>query len=284
MTRLKASVELLEQFEMELDPKNPERSRIPTRVLGYGEMSTTLEIGEGDELDLAYKRMPMFLDHEEADRFESLYWKYVDLLQDRVGVEVVDSDIVKLWNERSQRVVLYIVQRKLLPEYIGNHVVRQLVPADAAKLVHALLVEIAKVFLFNQRHRHELEIGLDGQISNWAVADFDPGRPGWKGQVKFVYFDTSSPLLKLEGEEQLSPELFLRSAPPFLAWILRLFFVEDVITRYYSFRNVAIALLGNLYKEGRGSSPLLRENPKPTIVRMPGSGGSISPSEGSIDS
>ena len=38
---------------------------------------------------------------------------------------------------------------------------------------------------------------------------------------------------RIEGAEQLNAELFLRSAPSFLAWILRLLFLEDVVDRYY---------------------------------------------------
>ena len=55
--------------------------------------------------------------------------------------------------------------------------------------------------------------------------------------------------MRKNGEEQLNPELFLRSAPSFLVWIIRLLFLEDVMTRYYDFRLVAIDLIVNFYKE-----------------------------------
>ena len=60
MSGLNINVELLREFERGLDPRFPEKSRIPARVLGYGEISTVLEIGTGSERDLVYKRMPMF--------------------------------------------------------------------------------------------------------------------------------------------------------------------------------------------------------------------------------
>jgi len=47
-------------------------------------------------------------------------------------------------------------------------------------------------------------------------------------------------------------ELFLRSAPSFLAWILRMLFLDDVVNRYYDFRRVAIDLIANFQKEQRG--------------------------------
>ena len=47
----------------------------------------------------------------------------------------------------------------------------------------------------------------------------------------------------------MDPELFLRSAPSFLVWILRFLFLEEVVHRYYDLRKVVIDLLANCYKE-----------------------------------
>jgi len=58
-------------------------------------------------------------------------------------------------------------------------------------------------------------------------------------------------MLRINGEEQLDTELFLRPAPSFLAWILRLFIVQDVLDGYYDFRKVVIDILANFYKEQR---------------------------------
>jgi hypothetical protein len=57
--------------------------------------------------------------------------------------------------------------------------------------------------------------------------------------------------MRLNGIEQLNAELFLRSAPPYLAWILRMLFLQDVVTRYYEPRKVTIDLIANFYKEQR---------------------------------
>jgi hypothetical protein len=55
-----------------------------------------------------------------------------------------------------------------------------------------------------------------------------------------------------KGErEQLDGELFLRSAPFFLAWLLRRLYLEEVLTRYYDLRRVALDLVANFYKEQR---------------------------------
>lgn len=53
------------------------------------------------------------------------------------------------------------------------------------------------------------------------------------------------------GIDAMDAELFLRSAPSFLVWILRLLFLEDVVNLYYDFHRVAVDLVANFYKEQR---------------------------------
>ena len=74
---------LLGEFEQGLNVRWPEKSRIPARVLGYGEISTVLEIQSAPAEGLAYKRMPMFRDEAEAAQYEALYREYVDVLQNQ---------------------------------------------------------------------------------------------------------------------------------------------------------------------------------------------------------
>ncbi len=251
MPDLEINVELLTRFEKGLDPRFPERSEIPARVLDYGEISTVLEIGAGSERDLVYKRMPMFQTEQEAEDYQTLHKEYIQVLQDRIGLQVAPSDIARLINEQTGKVVVYIVQKKFPLEAIAHKAIHRLSPDDVSKLDLAVLKETAKVFDFNARHRGKLEVGLDGQISNWALANFDPKAPALDDEIELIYLDTSTPLVRKDGAEQLDPELFLRSAPSFLVWVLRLFFLKDVMTRYYDFRQVSVDIIANLYKEQR---------------------------------
>ena len=251
MSSLSINLDFLRRFEEGLDPRFPERSEIPARVLGYGEISTVLEIGSGSERNLAYKRMPMFRTEQEAESYETLYREYVQVLQDRIGLQVARNDIVRLADEKKGRVVVYIVQEKFPPEAIGHRAIHRLAQGDVRKLVGAVLRETAKVFDFNRQHRGELEVGFDGQISNWAIVRCDPAAPHLDDETELVYLDTSAPLLCKDGEEQLDPELFLRSAPSFLVWLLRWLFTDEVMTRYYDFRKVVVDLIANFYKEQR---------------------------------
>ena len=249
MPHMKINVDLLSRFEQRLDTRFPEKSEIPAKVLGYGEISTVLEIGTGTERDLAYKRLPMFKTEQEAETYDALYREYIQVLRDRIDLHVVPSDTVRLFDAKRGRVVAYIVQEKLPAEAIGHRAIHQIPPGEVIKLVLAVLKETVKVFNFNSRNRGQLEVGFDGQISNWAILGLKPEATELKDELELVYFDTSTPLLCKDGKEQLEPELFLRSAPSFLVWILRLFFLEDVMTRYYDLRKVVIDLIANFYKE-----------------------------------
>jgi hypothetical protein len=251
MPILQYNQQLLQQFEQGLDPKHPQNSKIPVRVLGYGEISTTLEIGAGNETRLAYKRVPMFHTEQELDRYEALYRQYIQLMSERVGIRVIASDITRVLDERRHKIVGYIVQEKLPLNSICNNLIHHLSPEDVARLVRLIMIETAKVFDFNQQNRGRLELAIDGQVSNWAIANIDPNTPGLPESIELTYFDTSSPFISIDGIEQADPELFLRSAPSFLVWILRLLFLQDVMTRYYDPRKVLIDLIANFYKEQR---------------------------------
>jgi hypothetical protein len=240
-----------QNFEEGFNPRYPKKSATPVQVLGYGEISTVLEIMTDDMRDVACKRMPMFHSETEIENFLEVYDEYLQVLEQRIGLNLVPEKTAWIIEPDSGRGILYILQEKLGPDTIGHHTIHILSDEDVFKLVKVVLRELKKVFDFNHENRQELALGLDGQISNWAILNFDPNNPSLSDPVKLAYFDTSTPLMRKNGQEQLDPELFLRSAPSFLVWILRLFFLEDVMTRYYDFRRVTVDLIANFYKEQR---------------------------------
>ena len=74
---------------------------------------------------------------------------------------------------------------------------------------------MARLWKYN-RDNPDHAPGIDGQISNWSIDNFDAGRPELEPKAGLTYIDTSTPLMKEGGVEQLGPELFLRSAH--LSW------------------------------------------------------------------
>ncbi|MFA5785991.1 MAG: DUF6206 family protein [Actinomycetota bacterium] len=244
---MELDVGLLSEFERCLDPRHPERGRIPTWVLGYGEISTVLEIGGDAGRALAYKRMPIFRSAEEIEGYKRTLDTYCRVLSEEVGIALPASGHASLEVEGGRR-VLFIGQEKLKPASVGHKAIHLLPPGDTVRLVRAVLRELRKVWEFNAGGAG-VELGIDGQISNWAVDGFDPDMARLPEDPRLVYFDISTPLVRLEGVEQLDPELFLRSAPSFLVWLLRLFFLKGVVERYYDFHLVAVDLVANFYKE-----------------------------------
>lgn len=247
--KVEVEADLIREFEEGLDPRKPEAGRIPARILGYGEISTVFEIQVEGLRGLAVKRMPIFRDREEMESYREIYLEYNRLLEREVGLGLPPYGYAEVLTSQG-RPVFYILQEKVPPESMGNRVIHALEREDVVRLVRLVLRELRKVWDFN-RARDDLEVAVDGQISNWSVVGFDPRNPRLEEDTRLLYLDTSTPLFRVEGVEQLDPELFLRSAPSFLVWIIRLLFLEDVMTRYYSFRSVVVDLIANFYKEQR---------------------------------
>ncbi len=246
---LEVDPDLLLAFERGLDPRHPERSKIPARILGYGEISTVFEIQAPGLEGLACKRLPIFRSLEELEAYKGIYLEYNRVLQEEVGLRLPRYGFACLVDDAGYP-LFYILQERLPPESIGNRALHLLSLPDVCRLVEQTLRELEKVWGYNRRQQ-EIQVALDGQISNWSIAGFDPERPALGDEITLLYMDTSTPLFRVRGTEQLNPELFLRSAPSFLAWVLRLLYLKDVVNRYYDLRLVVVDLIANMYKEQR---------------------------------
>ena len=245
MADLKIATEALQQFEDQFDTRFPDRGAIPATVLGYGEISTVLAV-DALNPNVAFKRMSMFETLAEADAYKSLYEESLTLLVEQVGLRVVPGEMILVCGV-NDRPILYLVQPRLNPNAIASNALHLLGREDQKRLFTAVLQEIGRVFAFNRTHDGELQFGMDGQMSNWVIRHFDGGQ--LPDPIEVEYLDTSSPLIRKGGIEQLDAELFLRSAPSFLRFLLRWFFLDDVVNRYYDMKKVKIDLLANLYKE-----------------------------------
>jgi hypothetical protein len=84
-----------------------------------------------------------------------------------------------------------------------------------------------------------------------VIDDFDPEDPQLDKDGTLSYIDTSTPVYLQDGVEQFDPELVIRTTPRLLAMIIRRFFLEDVMTRYYDPRKVTVDILANFHKEQR---------------------------------
>lgn len=232
-----AALEKLARFETELKPESPESGSLSPAILGYGEMSTVFSFPRVPELaGIAFKRMAIFESEDELSPYEQNFREYNAALN-RLGIETPDYGTAR--GMRNEKPILYAFQRMVNPAKIGHKYIHTASAKEALQLFLQILDKFALVFEHNKANRTQLELGLDGQISNWALTE--------SGSV--VYLDTSTPLMRRQGIEQLNPELFLRVCPSYLVWIIRILFLKDVLNRYYDLRLVAIDLIANLYKE-----------------------------------
>lgn len=231
---------LLYQFEQGLDPQDIETSAIPAQLIGYGEISSIFMIG--DDTETAYKRMPLFSDRSSAEKYERQYHEYCKLLG-KAGIHLPEHDTVII-EVPKRPVVLYIAQKKLSTDRLGHQLIHELKTHDFENLVDKIVSDIAKVWHFNTSALPEIEVAIDGQLSNWVWMNE-------RGSRQLYFIDTSTPLYRKIGVEQIDPELILQSAPGFLRWIIRWLFLDDVLNRYYVPRLVYTDLAANLFKEQR---------------------------------
>ena len=249
MKGLQVDVNVLREFEQGLDPQHPERSTVPARILGYGEISTVFEIQMEGLRHLAFKRLPIFSTQREMDSYQSAYEGYCRLLQEEVGLRLPAYGYAAFVTDAG-RPRFYIIQQQLPHASIGNRALHLLSREDALALVRRILQELRKVWEFNHRQLGS-QVAIDGQLSNWSIDGFNAQDPRLPENAVLQYMDTSTPLYRIQGKEQIDPEWFLRSGPSFLMWMLRLLFLKDVVDRYYDFHRVALDLVANFYKEQR---------------------------------
>lgn len=243
---MKIDVELLKEFEKTIDTIHPEKGKIPIKILGFGEISLVFEI-IGDPEKLAYKRIPIFENEKQVQRHIWAYNKYCRILEEDLGMILPEHKVIWFFDDK-EKIQFYSIQAKIDPESVGNKIIHQVNEDEVEILVLLVLRELKKVWKLNKENS-ALEIGLDGQISNFVVMDYDSKNPTVNENSKLLYLDTSTPMLRKNGVESMEAELFLNSTPSFLKFLIKAFFIQDVLDRYYNLRLVIIDLLANFIKE-----------------------------------
>jgi hypothetical protein len=232
--------DLLYRFEKGLDPQKIEGSTVPASIIGFGEISTIFQIG--DNANLAFKRMPLFSNRMSAEKYRHQYNEYCNKLIE-AGVKIPEHETIII-EPPKRPVVFYIAQKQLPADRFAHKLIHVFNPMKTRRLIEQIVSDISKIWQFNRSSMPSFELAIDGQLSNWVGMKKGTG-------IEILYIDTSTPLYRINGVEQLDPELLLQSAPSFLRWIIRLLFLRDVMNRYYDQRMVYIDLAANLYKEQR---------------------------------
>ncbi len=233
------------------------QEKLSLQVIGFGEISTVFGFSGGktycvdtqERNNWVYKKMPIFPDMEQAQKFIVLFQDYRRLFVEEIGIKVPEQR-VQIHPVSTGKIRLYALQRKLNIQAVGNKLIQLFSEEQCVTLLKMILAELKKVWIYN-RSQEKIKVAIDGQISNWILADFDPTKDRFTGNEKLIYIDTSSPLYRIDGREQLDAELFLKSTPFFLRPIIRALFLQQVLDRYYDLHLVTVDLIANFFKEGR---------------------------------
>ncbi len=197
-------------------------------VLGYGEISTVVAV-ETSRGRFALKRLPPFDGETRFAAYRALFDEYLERLA-AAGVAVVSSALRSL-EAPEGGIVAYCVQPALDPGGLGPRVLARCDPGAA----RGLLAEILGLALGAVGP----EVGLDGQLSNWARVD-----GAWR------YLDVTTPLLRDgAGRDRLDAELFLAALPRPLRGAVRRYLLRSITDVYFDRRKVTLDFLGNLHKE-----------------------------------
>jgi len=243
---LKIDTEVLRKLERSIDTFNPEKGEVPIKILGYGEISLVFEI-VGDPEQIAYKRIPIFDNEKQVNRHIWAYNEYNRILTEEVGLILPEYDVA-WFKDEDDKIQFYCVQEKISSESVGNRVIHELNTEDINTLILLAMRDMKKVWLYNKNHE-TIDLGLDGQISNFSVIGYDPSNPKIREDTKLIYFDTSTPMFRKNGIEAMDAELFLKSTPSFLRFLVKAAFLDEVVDRYYDWRLVTIDLIANFFKE-----------------------------------
>lgn len=197
-------------------------------LLGYGEISCVVRWTWAGEA-FACKRLPAFDGEARYAAYAACFDDYLAALTSR-GVTPAPSRLVALDGPGGGRLA-WCVQPELpagglLPQYL-----RAAGEEDARRVLASVLDRV------DAAARGDL--GVDGQISNWALVD---------GEL--LYLDVTTPLLRdASGAERLDTDLFMASLPWALRWPVKRLMLRKILDKYYEPRGVALDLLGNLIKE-----------------------------------
>lgn len=231
------------------------------KILGIGEITTTIELtggkGRGKKnpktfawIQMAIKRAPSFDSIEDAKSYLRLCVEYENFLEQELGIPIPYSEHKLIYSKEKEKYLVYNFQERLRTETIACLIIRVVGEDDLKAIFLRLLGELGKLFLHNRSHP-EYQLGFDAQISNWSFPEYNPEKSSSVPVEKLYYLDTTTPLLRKNGVEQLNTELFMKSIPIFLRPIIRVTLLKEVLDRYYRPRDVILDLIASFITHQR---------------------------------
>ena len=192
-------------------------------VLGYGEISTVLR-AEGLNGPVAAKRLPC-MTRSQLSAYSETLSRYLHDLEAR-GVRPVDSAVFSVGSDPFTPYCVQPLQPLLLVDELRT-ADTETIDSRVKRLVEIIVGAVDRW------------LGLDGQVSNWAV-----------NGDNLVYIDVTTPLLRdAAGKDELDTDLFIASLPWALQGSVKRFLLDEILSHYYDPRAVLLDVAGNLHKE-----------------------------------
>ena len=100
-------------------------TNLTLKVLGFGEISTVVEIQHKKNKlknNFVYKKLPAFNNKQEVQQYEKVFYEYLELLKNlQFNLPIHQLKIVK-----NKNFIVFVKQKKLNPENIGNKLIHKL--------------------------------------------------------------------------------------------------------------------------------------------------------------
>lgn len=225
------------------------------KFLGFGEISTALTL-DGTRvaartdprthkpIRLVYKRMAKFRSRERAEAALTLYREYNTILRDGCGLNLPWFGDMLLPTEDGQW-RMYATQERLPSEWIGTGALRALPVDGCVALTRRIWQEYTKVWDYDAAlPEGALHIGLDGQITNWAIVGFDPAHPRIAGDEDVLFLDTNMPFMLRNGKPVTDHHIIAHRSPGLLAKALDPL-IDPGLAKYHKIRMVMLDYISN---------------------------------------
>jgi hypothetical protein len=219
----------LDELERRVDRALTTGDESDIEVLGYGEISCVLAWHDGSD-PIAAKRLPLFDGKARLEAYREVFELYLQTLGE-AGLQIVPSRL-ETTPAADGRIAAWCLQPLLDPATLAPAWMKA---ADEGAS-RWLLGRIADQVLSGVGPG----LGLDGQLSNWAVVDDE-----------VFYFDVTTPMIRdRTGHDLLDFDLFIASLPWALHGLVRRYVLGMILDTYYRPREVLRDLVANFIKEG----------------------------------
>ncbi|MDD9304873.1 MAG: hypothetical protein HUK40_22060 [Desulfobacter sp.] len=228
---------VLQQFENQLNPSQPENGPMAAQVIACGEVSAVLTLKALP--GRVCKRMSGVETEDQVGIYIDLVQQYCGALE-TLGVAVVPTELVRV-RSAVKGFVVYILQPDLPKEELGNQILKTGTDDHLFFVVSEFLKTAEKIFSYNHTNTDNRLIAVDSQISNWHVT-----------KQKIRLLDVGTPCLRQGKKDLFDSKIIGKAIPLPIRFVFdRANMFQTYFDSYFSPREIIVDHVANYIKEGR---------------------------------